>query len=450
MQSCASSAVMLLVAFSASASGAAIRFGARSRAVPAARRLVRRAATTDASSETAAPTGPTDVKTILECNKDMSDIVSLCKRRGFVFPSSEIYSGFAGFFDYGPLGVELRNNIKKAWWQDMVQRRDDVVGLDSSIIGSPRIWEASGHVAGFSDPMVDCKETKQRFRADQLFYSKVSDASGAHAGYVSLLECADMEAVAAKAAGQLLKKLKLTGPAQLTPLRDFTEADPSEYSLIPSPATGEPGTLTAPRDFNLMFQTSVGAMTDGSSVAYLRPETAQGIFTNFKNVVSSTRVKVPFGIAQIGKVREWRAAMAAACLTAWSVSPACAPIGRVGSGGWTDILGPGCHIWLVGVLCLRAHRLSIHGAQQPAARPPPLTAPTLRPSRLPCCLSTTTAVCTTRTRRRATALARRCDARHRHLRAALFAPVRRSAMRSRRATSSSARASSSRWSSSTS
>ncbi|KAG8462138.1 hypothetical protein KFE25_011588 [Diacronema lutheri] len=293
---------MLLLAASAAGSvSPAARLGARARAAaPAMRRLVRRAAATE-TSVSEGTSGPTDVKTILECKKDMSDIVSLCKRRGFVYPSSEIYSGFAGFFDYGPLGVELRNNIKRAWWEDMVQRRDDVVGLDSSIIASPRIWEASGHVAGFSDPMVDCKESKQRFRADQLFFAKVADGAGAHAGYVSLLEGADMEAAAAKAAGALLKKLKRDGPAQLSPLRDFTEADPSEYALVPSPATGEPGTLTAPRDFNLMFQTSVGAMTDGSSVAYLRPETAQGIFTNFKNVVSSTRVKVPFGIAQIGK-----------------------------------------------------------------------------------------------------------------------------------------------------
>ncbi|KAJ1638627.1 hypothetical protein T492DRAFT_851645 [Pavlovales sp. CCMP2436] len=238
----------------------------------------------------------------------MNDIVSLCKRRGFVYPSSEIYSGFAGFFDYGPLGVELRNNIKKAWWADMVQRRDDVVGLDSSIIASPKIWEASGHLAGFSDPMVDCRESKQRFRADQLFYAKVSDAAGTHVGYVSLLEGADMEAVARKAAKSLLKKAGVGGEPTVSALKDYTEADPSEFDLIPSPATGVPGSLTPPRDFNLMFQTSVGAMTDASSVAYLRPETAQGIFTNFKNVVSSSRVKmeIEYFIRPTDVESEWR------------------------------------------------------------------------------------------------------------------------------------------------
>ncbi|CAN0483609.1 unnamed protein product, partial [Laminaria digitata] len=108
-----------------------------------------------------------------EVGCSMEELVGLCKRRGFVFPSSEIYNGFAGFFDYGPLGVELKKNIKDAWWRDVVQARDDIVGLDSSIIGNPKVWEASGHVAGFSDPMVDCKESKLRYRADQLFYGKV-------------------------------------------------------------------------------------------------------------------------------------------------------------------------------------------------------------------------------------------------------------------------------------
>jgi glycyl-tRNA synthetase len=171
-------------------------------------------------------------------------IASLAKRRGFVFPSSEIYGGMAGFWDYGPLGVELKNNVKAAWWRHMVQLRDDVEGIDAAIIMNPRVWEASGHVAGFSDPMVDCRSCKLRFRADDL-----------------------------------------KGP-------------PSE---IACPNCGNRGTLTEPRQFNLMFKTFVGPVQEDASVAYLRPETAQGIFANFKNIQSTSRKKLPFGIAQIGK-----------------------------------------------------------------------------------------------------------------------------------------------------
>ncbi len=171
-------------------------------------------------------------------------IVSLAKRRGFVFPSSEIYGGMAGFWDYGPLGVELKNNIKAAWWRHMVQLRDDVVGLDASIIMNPKVWEASGHVAGFSDPMVDCRNCKNRFREDDL-----------------------------------------KGP-------------PSE---IACPNCGNKGTLTDARQFNLMFSTHVGPVAESSSVAYLRPETAQAMFVQFENVATSMRRKLPFGIAQIGR-----------------------------------------------------------------------------------------------------------------------------------------------------
>jgi len=174
----------------------------------------------------------------------MELIVSLAKRRGFVFGGSEIYGGMAGFWDYGPLGVELKNNIKASWWRQMVQLRDDIVGLDAAVIMNPRVWEASGHVAGFSDPMVDCRNCKLRFRADDL-----------------------------------------KGP-------------PSE---IACPNCGNRGTLTEARQFNLMFQTHVGPVEDSASVAYLRPETAQGIFVNFANVATTTRKKLPFGIAQIGK-----------------------------------------------------------------------------------------------------------------------------------------------------
>jgi glycyl-tRNA synthetase len=230
----------------------------------------------------------------------MEAIVSLAKRRGFIYPSSEIYGGLNGFFDYGPLGSELKKNIRDCWWNDMVRRRDDVVGLESSIIMHPKVWEASGHVAGFSDPLVDCKASKQRYRADQLFFSPVV-VDGQTVGYVSALESENTAGELQTAAEALKRKKAIQGA--LTPVtpKDLTEAKESEIPLIPSPATGEPGSLTAPRAFNMMFQTNVGAMTDASSVAYLRPETAQGMFVDFKNVVDTTRVKLPFGIAQIGK-----------------------------------------------------------------------------------------------------------------------------------------------------
>jgi len=230
----------------------------------------------------------------------MERIVALCKRRGFIFPSSEIYGGFNGFFDYGPLGAELKKNIRDCWWNDMVRRRDDIVGLESSIIMHPKVWEASGHVAGFTDPLVDCKVSKQRYRADQLFFAPVV-VDGKTVGYVSALE-SERTAEELQAAGENFKRKKaIQGKIEPVQPRDMTEAKPEEIPLIPSPATGEPGSLTPPRSFNMMFQTNVGAMTDGSSVAYLRPETAQGMFVDFKNVVDTGRVKLPFGIAQIGK-----------------------------------------------------------------------------------------------------------------------------------------------------
>lgn len=230
----------------------------------------------------------------------METIVALCKRRGFIFPSSEIYGGYNGFFDYGPLGSEVKKNIKDAWWKDMVQRRDDIVGLDSTIIMHPDIWKASGHIDGFSDPMVDCKVSKLRYRADQLFFAPVIVA-GETIGYVSVLEDKGMQADAEKQAEKLKRKLSKQGELAPIELKDYTQAKPEEYPLIPSPETGEPGSLTPPRDFNLMFETHVGALRDETSVAYLRPETAQGIFQNYKNIVDTGRVKIPFGIAQIGK-----------------------------------------------------------------------------------------------------------------------------------------------------
>ena len=230
----------------------------------------------------------------------MEELVNLCKRKGFVFQSSEIYSPYSGFFDYGPLGTELKNNIKQEWWRQFVQRREDIVGLDSSIIASPAVWEASGHVAGFSDPMVDCKESKLRYRADQVFWGKAEYEGGGFL-YISVMESDNMQVTAEVELKNKAKKLGLALTGPLSPLQDLTEARDEEYDFIPSPATGEAGHLTRPRDFNLMFSTSVGAMSDGSATAYLRPETAQGIFTNFANVQRSARMKLPFGIAQIGK-----------------------------------------------------------------------------------------------------------------------------------------------------
>ena len=176
----------------------------------------------------------------------MEKIVSLCKRRGFIYQSSEIYGGINGFWDYGPLGAELKRNVKELWWQTMTRQRDDVVGLEATIIMSPQIWKASGHVDTFSDPMIDCKTCKGRFRADQT----------------SEIPC------------------------------------PQKPSKMVSECQGE---KTPPRAFNLMFQTYVGPVQDASAIAYLRPETAQAIFAQFKNVMETSRQKVPFGIAQVGK-----------------------------------------------------------------------------------------------------------------------------------------------------
>jgi glycyl-tRNA synthetase len=240
----------------------------------------------------------------------MEDLVSLCRRRGFIFQSSEIYGGINGFWDYGPLGVELKKNIKEAWWQDMVRNPplgpdgDEVqmVGVDCSIIMNPKVWEASGHVGGFSDPMVDCKESKKRYRADQLevVAGHTEILPQLYFAYISNDETLVKSALkkaekAAKASG---KKLAGTPVAQA-----FMEIakEAARLAQVVGPDVDVPGTLTEPRAFNLMFQTYVGAVQEAASIAYLRPETAQGIFVNFRNVLDSTRMKVPFGIAQVGK-----------------------------------------------------------------------------------------------------------------------------------------------------
>ena len=178
----------------------------------------------------------------------MDKLVSLCKRRGFVFQSSEIYGGLGSVWDYGPLGVELKKNVKDRWWNAMVHARDDIEGLDAAILMHPKVWEASGHVAGFTDPLVDCRHCKNRFRADD-------------------------------------------------PRIKGTPGQPDAQC----PVCGTRGSLTEPRMFNLMFKTFMGPVEDSAAVVYLRPETAQGIYVNYLNVLQSSRQRIPFGIAQIGK-----------------------------------------------------------------------------------------------------------------------------------------------------
>ena len=196
--------------------------------------------------------------------KSMEKIVALAKGRGFVFPGSEIYGGLANSWDYGPLGVELKNNVKKAWWKKFVQENPHNVGLDSAIIMNTKIWEASGHVGGFSDPLMDCKACKERFRADQLIEAFVGDG----------------------------KPVDGWSNEQMA---EFIEAN-----NIKCPSCGAHN-FTDIRQFNLMFKTFMGVTEDSKNTVYLRPETAQGIFVNFRNVARTTRKKLPFGIGQIGK-----------------------------------------------------------------------------------------------------------------------------------------------------
>jgi len=200
---------------------------------------------------------------------DMDTLVSLCKRRGFIFQSSEIYGGTGSCWDYGPLGVELKRNIRELWWRDTVHRRRDVVGLDAAILMHPLVWKASGHLDHFSDPMVDCRACQRRFRADQL-----DEVPWAH-------HC----------------------PVKRGTRFEIPAAEPCAHCgarRTGCPACGK-GDLTEPRQFNLMFKTFMGPVEDEAAVVYLRPETAQGIFVNFDNVLQSTRRKLPFGVAQIGK-----------------------------------------------------------------------------------------------------------------------------------------------------
>ncbi|MFN4243157.1 MAG: glycine--tRNA ligase [Tepidisphaerales bacterium] len=227
----------------------------------------------------------------------MDAIVSLSKRRGFVYQASEIYGGLRGFWDYGPLGVLLKNNIRDWWWRCMVEcppigpdgHPVEIVGLDSAIIQHPRTWEASGHVAGFNDPMVDCRETKQRYRADHVKVYWAKDGSGG----VAFVD--DPEAAEKK-----IKRELRRNPADFD-IVPLTSLPLEAYAKVIGPDTKTPGTLTEPRAFNLMLDTYPGPIRDEANKAYLRPETAQGIFLNYRNILDTTRVKVPFGVAQIGK-----------------------------------------------------------------------------------------------------------------------------------------------------
>jgi glycyl-tRNA synthetase len=198
-----------------------------------------------------------------EKNNVMEKIVSLCKRRGFIFPGSEIYGGMANTWDYGPYGTELKKNIADAWWKTFVQKREDMVGLDSAIITNPKVWEASGHVSNFNDPLVDCKKCKTRHRGDKL----LEEAIGID----------ETNKIPFSEIGQKMIELKIACP----------NCKASEW--------------TDARKFNLLFETHIGVVADAKSIAYLRGETAQGIFINFKNILDTQQLKLPFGIAQIGK-----------------------------------------------------------------------------------------------------------------------------------------------------
>jgi len=243
---------------------------------------------------------------------EMEKLVSLCKRRGFLFQSSEIYGGFNGFWDYGPLGVELKRNVKNAWWSDMVTGHDDLsvvagapttyemTGLDCTIIMHPQVWKCSGHYDLFHDFMVDCRESQRRYRHDQvrgrwvqaknqrIFVATVSETSQ---------EQEDVQRRAQKFFNLRAKNIdQLEWDGDFQPLTEISDLD-----QVLGPDAKSLGTLTEPREFNLMFKTIVGALSGEEGTAFLRPETAQGIFVNFKNVLDSTRVRVPFGIAQTGK-----------------------------------------------------------------------------------------------------------------------------------------------------
>jgi len=252
------------------------------------------------------------------CSLDV--ISSLCKRRGFIFHSSEVYGGINGFWDYGPLGCEMKRNIKEDWWKTTVRNREDVAGLDATIIMHPAIWKASGHLDTFSDPMCTCKGCKKLMRADQI-WDILADGETGQSLAALLADGADAGKVAGwckgKAKGLAPNLAAVLDADALTAAFEKIKADPAAYgslralytvlanakgaepAVAPCPYCG--GELTEPRPFNLMFKTVVGPVDDPANVAYLRPETAQAIFAQFQNVLSTSRQSVPFGIAQMGK-----------------------------------------------------------------------------------------------------------------------------------------------------
>jgi glycyl-tRNA synthetase len=242
----------------------------------------------------------------------MDEIVSLCKRRGFIFQSSEIYGGLNGAWDYGPLGVELKRNVKEAWWRDMIRQHDEtlvppgapssfeMVGLDCTILMHPQVWKCSGHYDLFHDFMVDCRESKKRYRNDQVKGRQV-EHRGKTLFVTVMTDSADVEGEIATRALKVFN-LRAKNAEELvyhSPVLSLSSV--TDMANVVGPDAKEPGTLTEPREFNLMFKTWVGALGGEESTAFLRPETAQGIFVNFKNVVDSSRVRIPFGIGQVGK-----------------------------------------------------------------------------------------------------------------------------------------------------
>jgi glycyl-tRNA synthetase len=243
---------------------------------------------------------------------DMDKLVSLCRRRGFLFQSSEIYGGLNGFWDYGPLGVELKRNVRETWWRDMVTSHNELevppgapsayemTGLDCTIIMHPQVWKCSGHYDLFHDHMVDCRESKRRYRHDQV-RGRWVEAKGQRV-FVATVAETDAEQQDVEHRALKFFHLRPKDADQLVWHSAFlTLPHVDDLAQVLGPDAKELGTLTPPREFNLMFKTFVGALGGEDSAAFLRPETAQGIFVNFRNVVDSTRVRVPFGIAQIGK-----------------------------------------------------------------------------------------------------------------------------------------------------
>jgi len=242
----------------------------------------------------------------------MDQLVALCKRRGFLFQSSEIYGGLNGFWDYGPMGVELKRNVREAWWRDMVTAHNEMTippgapstyemtGLDCTIIMHPQVWKVSGHYDLFHDYLVDCREAKRRYRHDQV-YGRWVEARGQRF-FVATETLGDEGQVEMQHRALKFLGLRAKDADELQwqgPMVCLTTVD--SFSQVLGPDAKTLGTLTEPREFNLMFETHTGAIRDESSKTFLRPETAQGMFVNFKNVLDSTRVKIPFGIAQMGK-----------------------------------------------------------------------------------------------------------------------------------------------------